>query len=149
LSPAACSIVLLCFCFALLFCSATALLYRSALLLLCSIKILCSTSSRFFHSTLLQLVLFFCSVFHLLCLSFSPIHIFNSFHSVYQLDFLLNSFSFLLLFLLFHSFSTQNHHFHTVSLVFFYTSCLDGSTSPLLRQEQRQLSKQLNRHLKR
>jgi hypothetical protein len=149
LSPAAWSIVLLCFCFALLFFSATALLYRSALLLLCSIKILCSTSSHFFHSTLLQLVLFFCSVFHLLCLSFSPIHIFNSFHYVYQLDFLLNSFSFLLLFLLFHSFSTQKKPPHTVSLIFFYTSCLDGSTSLILQQEKRQQSKQLNHHLKR
>jgi hypothetical protein len=133
LSPAACSIVLLCFCFALLFCSATALLYRSALLLLCSIKILCSTSSRFFHSTLLQLVLFFCSVFHLLCLSCSPIHIFNSFHSVYQLDFLLNSFSFLL-FLLFHSFSTQNHQPNTVWFPFLYTHEHDGLTSQFLRQ---------------
>jgi hypothetical protein len=77
LSSAACSIVLLC-CSALSFCSASALLYCSALLLLCSI------------------ILFFYSVFHLLCLSFSPILIYNSFHSVYQSDFILNSFSFLL-----------------------------------------------------
>jgi hypothetical protein len=78
LSSAACSIVLLCFCSALSFCSASALLYCSALPLLCSI------------------ILFFYSVFHLLCLSFSPILIYNSFHSVYQSDFILNSFSFLL-----------------------------------------------------
>jgi hypothetical protein len=77
LSSAACSIVLLYFYSSLSFFSASALLYCSALPLLCSI------------------ILFFYSVFHLLCLSFSPILIYNSFHSVYQSDFILNC-SFLL-----------------------------------------------------
>ena len=98
------------------------------------------------RSALRHVLLSFCSssTLPVIC-SVSDIH-FISFCTSIELDpqhILLSPF------LLFRSFFPTEQPPHTVSLVFFYTSCLDSSTSPLLWQEQRQLSKQLNRHLKR
>jgi hypothetical protein len=52
------------------------------------------------------------------------------------------------LFLQFHSFSlAEKPTVHTVCFIFFYTHEHDGSTSQLLRQNRRQLSKQLKHQL--
>jgi hypothetical protein len=96
-------------------------------------------------STDLLCITFFChSVLLLLCLSFALFLIYISFHSVHQLE--LDPQHILLSpFLLFRSFFPTERPTYTVTHFLLYI-LHDGSTSHLLRQEQRQLSKQLNRH---
>jgi hypothetical protein len=100
--------------------------------LLCSVnlifnKLFCNSSlpqQVCFASHSSIILLFFCSPCHstlfLLYLSFHYVHLLK-FHARH---FLLSPS------LLSHSFSIQNNPLNSVSLIFFYTLCLDGSTSP-------------------
>jgi hypothetical protein len=105
---------------------------------LCSVNLI--FNKLFCNSSLPQQVflLSFCSCFsrsalHHILLSFCsssalPV-ILLSFHSVHLLKFHARHFL-LSPFLLSHSFSIQNSQLNSVYLIFFYTLCLDGSTSP-------------------
>jgi hypothetical protein len=108
-SASHCSIILLFFC--LLYRSALLLLYRSALLIVLQF---------FSSSTGLLCITFFChSVLLLLCLSFALFLICISFHSVHQLNFILNTFSFLLsyYFILFPYRTTNHIQCHSFSFI--------------------------------
>jgi hypothetical protein len=108
-SSSHCSIILLFF--YLLYHSTLLLLYRSSLLLVLQ---------YFSSSTGLLSIMFFChSVLLLLCLSFALFLICISFHSVHQLNFMLNTFSFLLsyYFILFPYRTTKATQSHSYSFI--------------------------------
>jgi hypothetical protein len=113
--------------------------------LLCSVNLI--FNKLFYNSSLPQQV---CSASHssvILLFFCSPCHstlflLYLSFHSVHLLKFHARHFL-LSPFLLYHSFSIQNSQLNSVYLIFFYTLCLDGSTSPSIRQNQGHMSLQL------